>query len=118
MSLLVLTSMPPVPNWIPTCQQSRRSSDDFLRMHGLTDHAEGGFEITVGGFEGVGVDGEGSSEDDEGSAVLGALDGLFQTEAADGLHGDFDRVDDLAELVERAGHALTSHGVRRSQCDE
>lgn len=41
---------------------------------------------------------------------MGALDGLFEAESADGLNGDGDRVDDLAELIEWAGHALTSGG--------
>lgn len=35
---------------------------------------------------------------------------MFQAEAADGLDGDADGFHDFAELVERAGHALTAGG--------
>ncbi len=42
------------------------------------DFAEDGFDITAGGAERVAVDGEGSADDDEGSAVERALDGLFE----------------------------------------
>ena len=83
---------------------------DGLGVDGGADEAEGGFEVAGGGFEGVGVDGEGGAEDDEGGAVGGALDGLFEGEAADGLDGDVDGADDVAELVEGAGHAVAGGG--------
>ena len=74
------------------------------------DFAEDGFDIAAGGAEGVAIDGEGGTDDDEGSAVERALDGLFEGEPADGLDGDGDGGNDLAELVEGAGHAVACGG--------
>ena len=79
-------------------------------MDGFADHSQRCFQIAVGGFEGVGVNGERRAEDNERGTVLRALDGLLETESTDGLHGDFDGVDDFAELVERAGRAVASGG--------
>lgn len=86
------------------------SANHLLGVDGLTDKAERGFQVAIRGLKGVSVDRERRSEDDERGAVLGALDGLLQGEAADGLYGDFDGVDDLAELVEGAGHAMAGGG--------
>ena len=46
-------------------------------MNSIADKTQGGFEVAVGGFEGVGVDGEWCAENDERSAVAWAFDGLF-----------------------------------------
>jgi len=76
----------------------------------LADEAQGGFEVARGGLEGVGVDRERSPEHDERGAVFRTAHGLFEREPADGLDGDVDRLDDLAELVQRAGHAEPAGG--------
>ena len=68
-------------------------------MYCLTNHAQGGFQIPVGGLEGVGVDGEWCSEDDKWRSVSGALDGLLKAETPDGLDGDFHCFYDFPQLV-------------------
>lgn len=74
------------------------------------DFAEGRFDGSVGGAEGIAVDGEGGSDHDERGTVLWALHGLFEREATDCLDGDGDCGDHFAELVERAGHAVAGCG--------
>ncbi len=76
----------------------------------LADEAQGGFEVARGGLEGVGIDGQRGAEDDERGAVFRATDRLLEGEAADGLDGDVDRLDDFTELVHRAGHAEAAGG--------
>lgn len=80
------------------------------RADPAADFAEGGFDGSVGGAEGIAVDREGSADDDERGTVLRALHRLFQREATDCLDGDGDGGDHFAELVERAGHAVSGRG--------
>jgi hypothetical protein len=42
----------------------------ILCMHGLANHAQRGFEIAVGRFESIGVNGEWRTEHDERCAIL------------------------------------------------
>tara|TARA_B100000902_G_scaffold393706_1_gene448487 strand:- start:81 stop:245 length:165 start_codon:yes stop_codon:yes gene_type:complete len=46
-------------------------------MHSPTDHPQGLLHIPGCRLEGIGVDGEGSAENNEGSTIRGAGDGLF-----------------------------------------
>ena len=46
-------------------------------MHRLTDHPQRGFEVAIGRFEGVGVDGERCAEHHERCAILRTLNGLL-----------------------------------------
>ncbi len=79
-------------------------------MNCFADHTEGAFEITIGGFEGVGINREWRTQDNEWCSVLGALDGLFEAESADCLNGDFHGIRHFAELIERAGHPVPGGG--------
>lgn len=79
-------------------------------MDGSADEAEGSFQVAIRGLKGVSVDRERRSEYDERGSVLRALDGLFESKAADGLYGDFDGVDDFPELIQGAGHAMAGGG--------
>ena len=83
---------------------------DCLSVDLITDEFERCLKIPVGGLEGIRVDGERGAEDDEGGAVFGAAHGLLDGESADGLHGDGNRRDDVAEAVKRAGHAFAARG--------
>ena len=50
---------------------------NVLSMHGFANHTQRSFEIAIGRFEGVSVDGQGSAEDDKRGTVFGALDVRF-----------------------------------------
>ncbi len=53
----------------------------------------------------IGVDGQGRAEHDQRRAIARAGDGLLQRQSAHRLHGDGDGLHDLAQLIQRAGHA-------------
>ena len=58
-------------------------------MNALTNHAQRTFQITAGGLERIGVDGQGRTEYHEGCTVFGTADGLFKRESTHGLYGYF-----------------------------
>jgi hypothetical protein len=47
-------------------------------MDGIADHPQRGFEVTVGGLEGVSIDRQWRPEDNQRRPILRALDRLFE----------------------------------------
>jgi hypothetical protein len=97
-------------NYFECRKMNELESWNILSMHGFANHAQRRLQIAVRRFEGVSINGEGRAENDERGTVFGALDGLFQTEATDGLDWDFDGIAYFTELIQRARHALASGG--------
>lgn len=73
-----------------------------IGVHPFAYHPELRFEIARHGLETVGIDCERSAKNHERRAVFGGADCLFDGEASDGLDRNANRLDDFAQLIERA----------------
>src|SRR5438552_14778033 len=90
------------------CGSILTDSHVAVRVHLVADQTQGGFEVAAGGLEGVGVDGQRGTEDDQRGAVFGSVDGFFQAQPPYRLHRDLHGGDDLSKLIQRAGLSAAS----------
>ena len=73
----------------------------------LTDEAKFIFQVARCSFERIGVNCEGSTQNNERSAIFGCTDGLLNRETTNGLNRYLDSSDNLAQLIERAWALLS-----------
>src|SRR6266700_3010907 len=73
-----------------------------MGMDAIADQPQHRFEISRGCLEGFGIDGERCAENHERRSIFRGADGLFDGEAPHSLDRNANRVDDFAQLIERA----------------
>jgi hypothetical protein len=76
-------------------------------MHRITNQPQRRLKIAIGGFERIRIDRQRRTKNHQRCAEPRTCNRLLEAEPSNSLHRHFHRFHDFAELIQRAGHAMS-----------